>query len=326
MAVRITGESFQQLWDQWEALLPQGTFRSIFQTPLWHHVWWQELGGDAELCLTAIWEDEALIGIAPLMRTGDTLSLLGDTDLWDYRDFIVAQGEEATFYPALLDHLQGESWRQLELPSLPEHSPTLAHLPSLAEERGYTVEVSKEDVSPGVALPESWDSYLMGLSKKDRHELRRKFRRLDREGSYTSYAVNGTASLNGALDDFFTMMQGSREDKAIFLTSQRERFFRRMAEEVARTNALKLFFLELGGERVAGVLCFDYGNARLLYNSGYDLDYSGLSVGLILKALCLQEAIEEGKEYFDFLRGDERYKYDLGAKDVTLFRLLLQRN
>ena len=326
MAIRITMESFQQLWDQWEALLPQGTFNSIFQTPLWHQIWWQELGGDAELCLTAVRDDETLIGIAPLMRTGDTLSLLGNTDLWDYRDFIVARGEETNFYPALLDHLQGESWRELDLPSLPEHSPTLVHLPSLAEERGYTVEVSEEDVSPGIALPQSWDSYLMGLSKKDRHELRRKFRRLDREEGYAYYAVNGSSSLMGALDDFFAMMRGSRQDKAIFLTPQRERFFRRMAEEVARTNTLKLFFLELHGERVAGALCFDYGNTRFLYNSGYDLDYSGLSVGLLLKARCLQGAIEEGKEYFDFLRGNERYKYDLGAKDVKLLRLRLQRN
>ncbi len=64
MAVRITVESFQQLWDQWETLLPQGAFRSIFQTPLWHHVWWQELGGQAELYLTSLRENGALVGIA----------------------------------------------------------------------------------------------------------------------------------------------------------------------------------------------------------------------------------------------------------------------
>lgn len=326
MAVRIAIESFPQLWDHWEALLAQGTFNSIFQTPLWHRIWWEELGGDAELCLTSVWEDEALIGIAPLMRTGDTLSPLGDTDLWDYRDFIVAKGQEASFYPALLGHLHEEAWKQLDLPSLPEYSQTLAHLPSLAEERGYTIELSEEDVSPGIALPQNWDTYLMGLSKKDRHELRRKFRRLEGEESYSSYAVNGSSCLNGALDDFFAMMRGSRQDKAIFLTPQRERFFRRVAKGVAQINALKLFFLELGGERVAGALCFDYGSSRLLYNSGYNLAYSGLSVGLLLKAQCLREAIEEGKEYFDFLRGDERYKYDLGAKDVKLLRLRLQRN
>ena len=63
----------------------------------------------------------------------------------------------------------------------------------------------------------------------------------------------------------------------------------------------------------------------LLYNSGYDPDYSKLSVGLLLKALCLKEAIEDGKEYLDFLRGKEPYKYDLGAKDVQLYQVILRR-
>ena len=273
----------------------------------------------------AVRDGEELVGIAPLMQEGDALSFLGDTDLWDHHDFIVAEGREAEFYQALLEHLDGQPWQRLDLTSIREGSATLEHLPRLAEGHGCKVEVSEEDTSPGVALPEAWDSYLMNLSKKDRHELRRKFRRLDGQSSYRSYSVNGTASVSSALDDFFELMRRSRQDKAIFLSPEKESFFRHMAEEVVRIGALKLFFMELDGERVASALCFDYGNALLLYNSGYDPAYAKLSVGLLLKALCLRGAIEEGKEYFDFLRGREPYKYDLGAKDVGLYHLVLRR-
>ena len=76
-----------------------------------------------------------------------------------------------------------------------------------------------------------------------------------------------------------------------------------------------MFFLELGNERVAGVICFDYLGHRLLYNSGYRLEYGRYSVGLLLKALVIEDAISERLSYFDFLRGAEPYKFHLGGQD-----------
>ncbi|MEE8442113.1 MAG: GNAT family N-acetyltransferase [Dehalococcoidia bacterium] len=325
MALRIVQEDFSPTWDDWEALAAQTLRPSVFQTPLWHHVWWKELGGQAELRLISLREDETLVGIGPLMLHDDTLMFLGDTDLWDYHDFVIARDRDADFYPVLFEYLRQERWSRMDLRSLPEDSTSLRYLPELAKACGYRVEVTKEDVSPGVALPATWDDYLMGLTKKDRHELRRKLRRLEKQESYECYEVNGTSSLQGALEDFFILMRDSRQDKAIFLTPERERFFRHMADELARADLLKLFFMEVSGKRVASALCFDYGQTRFLYNSGYNPEYSSLSVGLLLKALCLRNAIGEGKTYFDFLRGDEPYKYDLGAKDMGLYQLVIQR-
>ena len=63
----------------------------------------------------------------------------------------------------------------------------------------------------------------------------------------------------------------------------------------------------------------------MLYNSGYDPRYSRLSVGLVSKALAIKEAIEAGKRSFNFLRGTERYKYHLGAKDFAVYQLTVRR-
>ena len=62
-----------------------------------------------------------------------------------------------------------------------------------------------------------------------------------------------------------------------------------------------------------------------MYNSGYDPEFSSFSVGLVSKAMCLQWAIEHGKSSVDFLRGNEAYKYDLGARDQQVHRLLVRR-
>ena len=325
MTLRVTQEEFSQLWADWEVLLSRCDLPTVFQTPLWHRTWWQEMAGQAELRLTTVRDNGTLVGIAPLMYQDDTVMFLGDTDLWDYHDFVVAPDRDADFYPALFGSLEQQPWRQLQFSSLPQDSSVLAYLPDLARSHGYKPEVTQEDVSPGVVLPATWDEYLTDLSKKDRHELRRKLRKLERQATYQWYGVDGDSSLETALADFFALMRDSRQDKAIFLTPERELFFRHMAKEMARTGVLKLYFMEIGGERVAGALCFDYGQTRFLYNSGYNPEYGTLSVGLLLKALCLRQAIEEGKRYFDFLRGDEPYKYDLGAKDVNLYRLAIQR-
>jgi CelD/BcsL family acetyltransferase involved in cellulose biosynthesis len=109
------------------------------------------------------------------------------------------------------------------------------------------------------------------------------------------------------------------------MTPEMEVFFRRMASAMAAQDLVRLFFLRVNGKPAAAVLCFDAGSHLYMYNSGYDPAYSNLSVGIVSKALVLQWAIENGKTGLDFLRGDEPYKYDLGAKDQEIRRLLIRR-
>ena len=49
-------------------------------------------------------------------------------------------------------------------------------------------------------------------------------------------------------------------------------------------------------------------------------------MGLLLHSLCLRDALERGYRYFDFLRGNEPYKYRLGGADHQLYRITLSRN
>ncbi len=329
MALVATEETFQQLWKDWETLLSECPGQRVFQTPTWHHLWWQEMANGAELHLTSFREDGRLVGLAPLMCKSDSLSFLGDTDLWDYHDFVVAPGRDKDFFPYLFDVLERQPWRVFTLTSVPDTSTSLAYLSELCTTRGYTFEQTLEDVAPGLALPATWDEYLALLSKKDRHELRRKLRRLEGQANFKWYACPSSPQDAGAfnrdLTDFFTLMGQSRAEKADFLTADREAFFRRMATRLAEAGLLRLFFMEVEGKRVASAWCFDYSSTRFLYNSGYNPGYSHLSVGLLLNAMSLRQAIEEGKGYFDFLRGNEPYKYDLGAKDVQLYRIVIRR-
>jgi CelD/BcsL family acetyltransferase involved in cellulose biosynthesis len=324
-AAAVTHETFQSLQGAWDAALAHCAFDNLFLTLRWQRLWWEAAEAPGELLLLSFQKDGELVGVAPLWARGDALSFLGDSDLFDYHDFIVLRGKEAPFYQSLGDYLETAPWRTVTLSSLAQGSATLEHLPPLAAAHGWQWEVAQEDVAPGVALPKTWEEYLRGLAKKDRHELRRKFRRLEARAPDRQFTYFSPTASDRTLDEFLQLMRQSREEKGRFLTPQREGFFRRMASELAQAGLLGLGFLEVEKKRVAGVLYFDYQGQRLLYNSGFDPAYSHLSVGLLLKAHCLQEALEKGMRYFDFLRGDEPYKYDLGAKNRILYRLTLTR-
>ena len=323
MSPKIQVESFTTLESEWRKLLPASATNVVFVTHRWQKAWWEEFGQGKELLLLSVRDGNELLGIAPLMRQGKTISFIGDTQICDYLDFIVALGREAEFYPALLSYLELHDWERLELHAIPSTSPTLASFLPLAAQRGFGVETALEDVCPRLDLPPTWEAYLDSLDKKDRHELRRKMRRLTQR-PFRYYAAD-TDRVSQDLDDFFRLHRESDEDKARFMTPQMARFFSTVAGSLNEQHHLKLYFLEVAGLRVATAMCFDCGEEFLLYNSGYDPAYSSLSVGLLLKAFCVKEAIAAGKRRFDFLRGPEPYKYDLGGKDLPVYQCLVQR-
>lgn len=325
VTVVVQREDFAALAPEWGWLLDQGQVRSIFSTPEWQELNWRNLREDGwQLLLMAVRGKGRPIGIAPLRRRGGVIQFIGNPDVSDYLDFLFNPGHEELFYPAFLDALKSEDWNSLDLHCLPTASPTLTHLPFLAQRMGLTVVLEQENVSPGMELPGAWEDFLASLDKKHRHELRRKIRRLEQNDTFKYYALEGDGIAAG-MDDFLRLQRASSPEKAAFMDLRMEAFFRDMLGRLAARDWVKLYFMEVDGKRVSTALCFKYGQEILLYNSGYDLSYGWLSVGLLLKAFCIRDAIETGMKRFDFLRGAEHYKYEMGGVDVPIYRCLVQR-
>jgi len=312
---------FEDAVDDWEMLQFTKNNDSVFFTLLWQQCWWKLLGeGDLHLCRVTL--DGAIVGIAPLMYQDRTWKFLGGTDLFDYHECLVREGHEEAFFETILNYFQCQPWQEIELLSLRDDAATLRILPTIAERAGYRVIITQEDVSPGMFLPQDWDSYLSTLKKKNRHELRRKMRRLDSTDAEIAFrTLSGISEIEESLPEFFRMMRISREDKTEFLTPEREQFFKVLAKNIAPLETMKLMFLDVDSKPAAAVVCFDYKDIRFLYNSGYDPEFSDLSVSLMLKAWCVRNAIDNGFGYFDFLRGSERYKYDLGGIDHQIIQI-----
>jgi CelD/BcsL family acetyltransferase involved in cellulose biosynthesis len=308
-----------------ETLLQQRDERLPFLHPTWLRTWLSEFGLNCEpLFLTSTNAD--IHGVAPLMRADDRITFIGDHNICDFMDFLVAPQSAEAAYSDIWRQLCAEEWGELELWGLMASSPTRGAIKGLAQASGYECLEEFEAVAPRLALPSAWEDYLGSLNKKDRHELRRKIRRAFDSGAEVTFVCLSTqAEVVETMDEFLELHTKSRQDKTDFMTPDMEQFFRRMASAMAAEDFVRLFMLRVNGKPVAAVLCFDAGSHLYMYNSGYDPAYSGLSVGLVSKALCLRWAIENGKSGIDFLRGDEPYKYDLGAKDQAIYRLRITR-
>jgi CelD/BcsL family acetyltransferase involved in cellulose biosynthesis len=327
MPLTVHDEPFDRVRGEWEGLLRQAHAPVPFVTPAWQRVWLDHFQDGRRLQLLTAREGERLVGVAPLLRDGDRAEFVGHYSICDYMDVVVAEGFESQFYVSLLGELARDGATLLDLRGVAESSPTVAGVTDAAGAAGYALEREREALAPVVCLPESWDDFLAGLSKKDRHELRRKLRRLDSAGGDVQLRVlTETAECCGFLDTFFGLMKASSHHKEEFLARPgMESFFRTMTQAMADEGLVRFYILTFDAQPVAAVMNFDVAGRLYMYNSGYDPAYAHYAVGLMSKALLMQDAIENGRECVDFLRGDESYKYDLGGKDQQVFRLVLKR-
>jgi CelD/BcsL family acetyltransferase involved in cellulose biosynthesis len=316
----VAAETFESLAALW--LDPGSLVRwdCPFVLPPWLKVWWDVFGGGMTPLLCSIRQGDNLLGIAPLMRQGESTAFVGSSDVCDYLDFMVVPGKEPVFFRALIEHLRQLGIRRLDLGAVRRDSTVLNSFLPLVNSLEYQSSCEQVDVSLELDLPETWEQFLGGLTGKERHEVRRKIRRLEASARVRCRVVEGLQGIRNGMEIFLELMKLSRPEKAAFMTDRMTVFFRTLAEALAEVSAVKLFFLDLDDKPAAAAFCFDYHDTVYLYNSGYDPQFRWLSAGLLNKVFSIRESIERGRKKYDFLKGAETYKHRLGGQEIPLYR------
>ena len=320
MAYTVTQETLETLHSLWVDGDHPLEWNCLFVLPAWLKVWWSVFSNESSPYLTAVRDREKLIGVAPLLLKGEEARFMGDPDVCDYQDFIIAPGRGRDFFENLISHLRQQGIGRLDLNAVRADSKVLSELLAMAKSLNIEVSCDPEDVTLELDLPSSWDEYLAKLTGKQRHEVRRKLRRLKEAAEINYRVVEDFQEVMSEMETFLALFGLSRSDKAAFMTTQMATYFRSLAETTAKANLLKLSFLDLDGIPAAAVMCFDYNSTTYLYNNGYDGQFSSLSVGLLSKVLTIKESIRRGKKKYDFLKGTEEYKHRLGGKPIPLYR------
>lgn len=351
----------------WADLAARDPTRHIFLLPEWGRAWWEEFGAGKELVVLTFLDPEP-VALAALTlddipadtdspgaaRNGKRLRFLGGDDLTDYMGPLTAGPEHLPrVAEALVRYACQEipEWSLFDAKCLPVPYGFAEWLVEAADRLGVAFELEQHETTAVLPLPSSFDEYLERLAAKDRHEVRRKLRRFEREALGARLVTATDASLEQDLRSFTQMHRGSSGPKGHFMGPERETFFARVARSFQPGGLLSLDFLEVPrsselaadgqpgvvppvdaggpGRRIAATFSFQHVGAEktfYLYNSAYDASMRSISPGLTMVVKLIERCIAEGYQRLDFLRGEERYKYDLGAMALPLHAVRLRRN
>ncbi len=318
---------FDELKSEWNELLGRSLSNKLFSTWEWQSTWWDVYHPGNLFVLIARDDTSRLIGIAPMFVDSEkTLCGIGCEDVTDYYDWIVDQ--ECT--KGVIDcfaHWLNEyrnKYANINICNFPAESPTLEFLSSALKIYGFDPQIEQIEVIPQFEVPADWDTYLSMLDKKHRHELRRKMRRANGAGEEIDwYIVGKEHDLEAETERFLSLMAASDPEKAEFLQDQKNMaFFKKLIPLTFEKGWLMLNFLTVGGTAASTYFNFDYNGEILVYNSGQDhSEFGQLSPGIFLLAENIRYAISNEYRVFNFLRGDEPYKYHMGGRDTAVMRL-----
>lgn len=320
-AAGFTAETFASVAGSLKTAGSRLQFEAPFVLPGWMRAWQEVFAPRASLRIRALRMAGRIVGLAPLLVEDGTARLIGDADVCDHLDLVCSAGLRTEFCDALLDHLKANGILRLDLNPLRPDSVVIQALVPEARTRGCTVSITEEDVLFEMELPATWEDYLCMLSGKQRHEVRRKLRRLETHAAAEFYLVQEPPAIRAALSDFLALFRQNRPDKAAFMDGRMEAYFRLLAEYVPET---RIGFLAVDGRPAAAVWCCDFDGTRYLYNSGFDAGLSHLSVGILCKILSIRDGIARGLVKYDFLKGEEAYKHRLGGRPVPIYRCRIE--
>jgi CelD/BcsL family acetyltransferase involved in cellulose biosynthesis len=352
--------------ETWDALANRTPWATPFSRHCVQKAWWEAYGASAHdqtlVVVDAALPDD-IVGIAPLMhrhelepgdlaarttirhQSGATLRpvpgsatavFFGASYHADYATVLAAPDDLRSVCEAVVAALAVQDpgrWDVVDLRRLRHGDPAAdaltAALERAAPTAGWVVTREQEDVCPVVTLASGldFDGYLATLGKKERHEIRRKVRRAEAAGEVK---LESSTSPIDDLDAFVDLHQKRWGAEGLFPPTEggaaSRRFVGKLFEYCASESLVDLSFLTVGGRRVAAGVTFDDGDVTYYYNAGIEPDARELSPGVVMVACYLKRAIELGRRRVDFLRGDEPYKYEWGAVDAPIDRVLVQRS
>lgn len=326
MAITVTlthdNDALAALREAWETLGEQCPTQSIYMTWDWVTTWWKFYGQGAELwLLQARAEDGRLIGLAPLMLVVHRpasllrwrqLQFIGASSPFDHLDFLIEPGAGPDVLPLFLERLRAEQdrWDVLLLSALPEYSPTLSLL------RTYSIpwEAGEAECCPAIALPADWETYHSALSKRKRKNIRHTHNVLDGAfpGRWGWERVEDPAELEPTMSTMIRLHQAkwaALGKPGGFADATTVAFHQAISRRLLEQGRLWLYRLCIDGRVAAIEYAYAYRDRVYAFASGVDFSLADYSPGQVLMEVMIREAIRAGMRHYDFLRGDEAYKF-----------------
>jgi CelD/BcsL family acetyltransferase involved in cellulose biosynthesis len=321
-----TREAFESLATEWLELWKNSANATPFQSPLWLIPWWRHFGENHLLCC-AMRCDGALIGFAPLFVCGSGSSksravfFIG-TGVSDYLDILAKPSFEkmvtTEFFRQLID--RRNEWDLCDFQELRADSVLLsADFPA-----DFSVEKTVQSSCLVLELPKKNAEISNAIPQSALEKLHYYRRRAERMGTVRIEIAseNNFEKLFDAFVRLHCARWKERGGDGVLVGSAIQNFHRDVARGFLAIGALRFFALYLDDRIIAALYGFEFRGRIFYYLGGFDPQFSKLNPGTLIIGHAIEEAIRDGASEFDFLRGQEKYKYAWGAKERENFRVV----
>jgi CelD/BcsL family acetyltransferase involved in cellulose biosynthesis len=320
-----TVDEFDAMEQEWNELVSNADV-SIYQTFEWLRTCWTYFGKGHELHILVFRSDVRLIGIAPMFlnriklggaKLATRLQFIG-CPISDYLDLIILPEYTQVVIDAFARYLQSSSnlWNVFDLEDVSERSITFHLLPLMMKKYGIRVHLYQGNVCPERQLPSTWEQFVQSVGPNLRNNLKRKSKRLNENFRVEVEAIQNPADDITAGIEAFSKLHGERWTSlgypSAFDDAHHRAFHTEFAKKFAARDWLRLFFLKVDNQRVAVIFNFHYKKRIYMYqsNASGPEEIMKCSPGMLIKGIAIERGIAEGMDVFDFLRGDEPYKYE----------------
>ena len=314
----------------WEELCKSVPAATTFHSPIWQKAVIETQAKPDRLRLLTLSKGEQLVAVLPLSVRDDGLLETLAPGVSDYLDPLIHPEHEEAAWPLLIRLLAGmrsRKWKTLTLHNIRDDSPAREFLKKLAGREGFEVEERTIENCPRIALPATWDDYLVSLEAHERKETRRKLNKAVTKGNARIVRCSvDPVEIAATLPIALSLMEQAPGEKGLAVKNTLRPLLELAGPSLIAQGQLWLTTLYINDRPAACTLQFLHSTGPQLYNCGFDSALREWSPGVVLIAMIIQQAIESGARFFDLLRGQEPYKYKLGAVDRPLWMITLHKS
>ena len=265
------------------------------------------------------------------------LSLAGVTES-DYIGFIcLPEYEEEVTSAFALSIQQQEEWSIFQIEHIKRTDKRMSSFLHLLSRENLDInelhyrndlEAIDNTIVPYVSLPNDWEQYLQNsLSSNARQKIRRFFRKIENSKEFYFTHVNEDNighHIEILISLWLTSWEGRNSaEQCQKITTQVNDVIHHLFEHKC------LYFPVLWqGDKPIGTIAnmMDFSKKTILFFiGGRDETVKELPPGIILHAYGIQYAIQNGFKIYDFMMGNEAYKYSFGAKERHITDVVVQR-
>jgi CelD/BcsL family acetyltransferase involved in cellulose biosynthesis len=305
-----------------------------FRRTAWLHNWWRSYQGKDSLYVLQVTDEwGAVVGIAPWflehsLRQGRVVRPLGSGHACsDYLGILTTDEHREQVAGALAQWLTAAAagdlggehrWDLLDLVSWDAQDPMLISFMEQLEAAGSDVFRRPAMSCWRVPLPETWEQYLKQFSKSRRRTLRR----MDKQWLNTRAATIHKATTLDELDVAMEILIRLHQERhtslgrpGCFASEAFRCFLWDAARQFFKEQWFQLYWLEVDGQPLAAEYDLVSNDAVFTYLGGTSTARRDISAGNVLHCFAVRASLEAGMRVFDFLRGDEEYKFHWGVEE-----------